>query len=82
MSVSGAHASPPLPDTRTVCAEPGSAGTDDAFDNLPADTRLKVLTTGIPILRMNSLTERWTQTCRKELLDRTLIRNRSHPVHH
>jgi hypothetical protein len=28
--------------------------------------------------RMNSLMERWIQTCRRELLDRTLIWNQSH----
>jgi transposase InsO family protein len=30
---------------------------------------------------MNSLTERWIQTCRRELLDRTLIWNQSHLLH-
>ncbi len=49
-----------------------------AFDALPADAGLKVVTTGIRILRMNSLMERWIQTCRRELLDRTLIWNQSH----
>jgi transposase InsO family protein len=28
--------------------------------------------------RMNSIMERWVQTCRRELLDRTLILNQSH----
>ena len=28
--------------------------------------------------RMNSIAERWVQTCRRELLDRTLIWNQSH----
>ncbi|GAA2463947.1 hypothetical protein GCM10010405_55370 [Streptomyces macrosporus] len=49
-----------------------------AFDALPADAGLKVVTTGIRMPRMNSLMERWIQTCRRELLDRTLIRNQSH----
>ncbi|MEU9546672.1 integrase core domain-containing protein [Streptomyces mirabilis] len=49
-----------------------------AFDALLADAGLKVVTTGIRIPRMNSLMERWIQTCRRELLDRTLIWNQSH----
>ncbi|MGW1091289.1 integrase, partial [Streptomyces sp. NPDC002596] len=49
-----------------------------AFDALPADARLTVVTTGIQIPRMNSIVERWTQTCRRELLDRTLIWNQRH----
>lgn len=44
-----------------------------AFDALLADAGLKVVTTGIRIPRMNSLMECWIQTCRRELLDRTLI---------
>ncbi|WP_223839116.1 transposase [Saccharopolyspora pogona] len=31
--------------------------------------------------RMNSITERWVQTCRRELLDRTLIWNQRHLLH-
>lgn len=30
---------------------------------------------------MNSIIERWVQTCRYELLDRTLIWNQRHPLH-
>jgi hypothetical protein len=30
---------------------------------------------------MNSITERWVQTCRRELLDRTLIWNQHHLLH-
>lgn len=30
---------------------------------------------------MNSVMERWVQTCRRELLDRTLIWNQSHLLH-
>jgi putative transposase len=30
---------------------------------------------------MNSIMERWVQTCRHELLDRTLIWNQSHLLH-
>lgn len=46
-----------------------------------ADASLKVVTTGIRVPRINSLMERWTQTCRRELLDRTLIWNQSHLLH-
>ena len=31
--------------------------------------------------RMNSIMERWIQTCRHELLDRTLIWNQAHLLH-
>ncbi|MFJ7949712.1 integrase core domain-containing protein [Streptomyces sp. NPDC096354] len=52
-----------------------------AFDALLADAGLKVVTTGIQMPRMNCIMERWIQTCRRELLDRTLIWNQSHPLH-
>ncbi|MEU5647095.1 integrase core domain-containing protein [Streptomyces milbemycinicus] len=52
-----------------------------AFDALMTDAGLKVVTTGIRIPRMNSLMERWIQTYRTELLDRTLIWNQSHLLH-
>ncbi|MFE2441944.1 integrase core domain-containing protein, partial [Streptomyces sp. NPDC059426] len=52
-----------------------------AFDALMTDAGLKVVSTGIRIPRMNSLIERWIQTCRTELLDRTLIWNQSHLLH-
>ena len=32
-------------------------------------------------MRSNSIMERWVQTCRRELLDRTLIRNQRHLLH-
>jgi hypothetical protein len=43
-----------------------------------ADAGLEVVTTGIRIRRMNSITEHWIQTCRRELLDPTLIWNQVH----
>ncbi|MFE2183702.1 integrase core domain-containing protein [Streptomyces sp. NPDC059455] len=52
-----------------------------AFDALMTDAGLKVVITGIRIPRMNSLMERWIQTCRTELLDRTLIWNQAHLLH-
>ncbi|GAA1311233.1 integrase core domain-containing protein [Planotetraspora silvatica] len=36
---------------------------------------------GVRIPRMNSIMERWVQTCRRELLDRTLIWNERHLRH-
>jgi putative transposase len=30
---------------------------------------------------MNAIMERWVRTCRRELLDRTLIRNQQHLLH-
>ena len=35
----------------------------------------------IQMPRMNSVMERWVQTCRHELLDRTLIWNQRHLLH-
>ncbi|MFF9646886.1 integrase core domain-containing protein [Kitasatospora aureofaciens] len=52
-----------------------------AFDALLTDAGLEIVTTGIRIPRMNSLMERWIQTCRHELLDRTLIWNQRHLLH-
>jgi hypothetical protein len=37
--------------------------------------------TGIRTPQMNAIMERWVQTCRHELLDRTLICNESHLRH-
>jgi transposase InsO family protein len=37
--------------------------------------------TGIRIPRMNAIMERWVRTCRRELLDRTLILNQRHLLH-
>ncbi|MFI6358538.1 integrase core domain-containing protein [Streptomyces sp. NPDC050743] len=51
------------------------------FDALMADAGLKVITTGIQIPRMNSIMERWIQTCQRVLLDGTLIWNLSHLLH-
>ncbi|GAA1908420.1 hypothetical protein GCM10009753_44570 [Streptantibioticus ferralitis] len=49
-----------------------------AFDALLADAGPKVVTTGIQMPRMNSLMERWIQTCRRQFLDRTLVWNQRH----
>lgn len=52
-----------------------------SFDTLFADAGLEVVKTGIRIPRMNSIMERWIQTCRRKLLDRTLIWNQHHLLH-
>ncbi|WP_369265365.1 integrase core domain-containing protein [Streptomyces sp. R35] len=39
---------------------------------------VEVVLSGVRMPRMNSIMERWVQTCRRELLDRTLIWNERH----
>ncbi|MGW3658778.1 integrase core domain-containing protein [Streptomyces sp. NPDC005151] len=51
------------------------------FDQILADAGIKVVLAGIRTPRMNSIMERWVQTCRYELLDRTLIWNEGHLRH-
>jgi transposase InsO family protein len=48
------------------------------FDAVLADAGIKVVLTGVRMPRMNAIMERWVQTCRRELLDRTLIWNQHH----
>jgi transposase InsO family protein len=52
-----------------------------AFDAVFTAEGIEVVTTGIRVPRMNSIMERWVQTCRRELLDRTLIWNQAHLLH-
>jgi transposase InsO family protein len=52
-----------------------------AFDAVLADAQLRIVKSGVQIPRMNSIMERWIQTCRRELLDRTLIWNQHHLLH-
>jgi transposase InsO family protein len=51
------------------------------FDAILADARITVMLSGARIPRMNSIMERWIQSCRHELLDRTLLRNKVHLMH-
>jgi len=51
------------------------------FDAVLKDAGIEVVLTGIQMPRMNSVMERWVQTCRHELLDRTLIWNQRHLLH-
>jgi transposase InsO family protein len=48
------------------------------FDSILADAGIKVVRSGVRIPRMNAIMERWVRTCRRELLDRTLIWNQRH----
>jgi transposase InsO family protein len=57
------------------------SGFTAAFDAVLADAGLAVLKSGVRMPRMNSITERWIQTCRRELLDHTLIWNQRHLLH-
>ncbi|ONI93025.1 integrase [Saccharothrix sp. ALI-22-I] len=51
------------------------------FDAVLADGGIQVVLSGVRIPRMNAIMERWIRTCRRELLDRTLIWNQPHLLH-
>jgi transposase InsO family protein len=51
------------------------------FDQVLADAGITVVLSGVRMPRMNSVMERWIQSCRHELLDRTLIWNQAHLLH-
>jgi putative transposase len=51
------------------------------LDAVLADAGIRVVRSGVQMPRMNSTMERWVQTRRRELLDRTLIWNQSHLLH-
>jgi hypothetical protein len=53
----------------------------ELFDAVLADAGIEVVLTGVRMPRMNAIMERWIQTCRRELLDRTLICNQRHLLH-
>jgi transposase InsO family protein len=53
----------------------------ELFNAVLADAEIKVVLTGVRMPRMNAIMERWVQTCRRELLDRTLIWNQRHLLH-
>ena len=46
-----------------------------------ADLGISVVLSGVRMPRMNAVTKRWVQTCRRELLDRTLIWHQRHLLH-
>lgn len=45
------------------------------FDAILVDAGIMVVLSGVQVPRMNGVMERWVRTCRRELLDRTLIWN-------
>jgi len=51
------------------------------FDAVLKDAGIEVVLSGVRMPRMNAVMERWVQTCRHELLDRTLIWNQRHLLH-
>jgi len=55
---------------------------DGKFSSLFAavlkDAGIEIVLSGVQMPRMNAVMERWVQTCRRELLDRTLIWNQRH----
>ncbi|MEV7862971.1 integrase core domain-containing protein [Streptomyces hirsutus] len=51
------------------------------FDAVLKDAGIEMVLSGVRIPRMNSIMERWVRTCRRELLDRTLIWNQRHLLH-
>jgi transposase InsO family protein len=51
------------------------------FNTVLEDAGIKVVLSGVQMPRMNAIMERWVQTCRRELLDRTLIWNQAHLLH-
>ncbi|MFA1551890.1 integrase core domain-containing protein [Actinomadura chokoriensis] len=53
----------------------------EMFDAVLADAGIRAVLTGVRMPRMNAVMERWVQTCRRELLDRTLIWNQRHLLH-
>jgi len=51
------------------------------FDAILTDAGITVVRSGIRVPRMNAITERWVRTCRRELLDRSLIYDQRHLLH-
>ena len=49
-----------------------------AFDAVSQASGVRVVRSAIQAPRMNSITDRWIGSCRRELLDRTLIWNQRH----
>ncbi len=48
------------------------------FDTIFADAGIETVLSGVRMPRMNSIMERWIQSCRHELLDHILIYNQAH----
>ncbi|MGB8945890.1 MAG: integrase [Streptomyces sp.] len=67
--------------THTYLLQDRDAKHPAPFDEILCTAGTQVVRTGIRIPRMNATMERWAQTCRHELLNRTLIGNERHPHH-
>ena len=71
----------------TRAARPGSSSVTAtpvhprAFDAVLVDAGLQVIKTGIRIPRMNSIMQRWIQTCRRDCSTEPLIYNQRHLLH-
>jgi putative transposase len=50
------------------------------FDVILADAGIETVLSSVQMPRMNATMERWVQTCRRELLARTLIWNQAHLI--
>jgi putative transposase len=53
----------------------------ELFDAVLKDAGIEIVLSGVRMPRMNSIMGRWVQTCRRELLDRTLIWDQRHLMH-
>ncbi|MEV7864262.1 integrase core domain-containing protein, partial [Streptomyces hirsutus] len=53
----------------------------ELFDTVLNGAGIQVVLSGVRMPRMNSIMERWVRTCRRELLDRTLIWDQRHLLH-
>ncbi|WP_199757601.1 integrase core domain-containing protein [Micromonospora sp. Llam0] len=51
------------------------------FDTVLADAGIDVVLSRVRVPRMNAVMERWVRTCRRELLDQTLILHQRHLRH-
>ncbi|MFI6182923.1 integrase core domain-containing protein [Nonomuraea sp. NPDC051191] len=51
------------------------------MDEVLVEAGINIVLTGIRMPRMNSIMERWVQSCRHELLDRCLVWNERHLRH-
>src|SRR5690348_14195186 len=51
-----------------------------SFGAVLKDAGIEIVLSGVQMPRMNAFMERWMLTCRRELLDRTLIWNQRHLV--
>ena len=56
----------------------GEAGVTAAFDAVFRAAGVRVIRSAVQAPRMNSVMERWIGSCRREMLDRTLVWNKRH----